>query len=70
VSNIRDALLDMDSTKPFLKRKAWESTVRISQCNGTLYIHSHMNDPLGREWKPTVEDLTRNDWVALKRFID
>lgn len=47
--------------KPQIRRKSWNS-IFISHCNESLSIHSGPNDPLGRWWTPSVEDLTAKDW--------
>jgi hypothetical protein len=46
-----------------IKRKGWGS-IFLSHCNGTIYIHSGVNDPIGRDWHPTVNDLIATDWIA------
>lgn len=63
---ISDALNKLSKSKRFLRRKAWPETVFITVCNNILAIHSHRNDPLGREYRPTLDDLTQNDWTVVE----
>lgn len=65
IMTISNALLNLCFGKKYIRRKSWSGTF-ISVCNGVLYIHSHANDPLGREWRPTFEDLTQKDWECLE----
>jgi hypothetical protein len=63
---ISDALLKITDRKNYLRRKAWNG-IFIEVCNDVLYIHSGLNDPLGREWKPIRLDLIQTDWEVTSK---
>lgn len=65
---ISDALKKMNSEVKYARRRGWPPTVFLMVCNEALYIHSHRNDPLGRQWFPTRTDLTFTDWSVSKKL--
>jgi hypothetical protein len=50
----------------YVRRKTWLN-IMLSNCNGIIYIHTGVNDPLGRLWHPTVMDIAATDWVEVNR---
>jgi hypothetical protein len=62
---ISNALLNLCFGKKYVRRKCWPTAV-ISVNSGALFIHTCTNDPLGRQWHPSFEDLTQKDWGCVR----